>query len=302
MSDSGSHVGPHENVVSATDAFGLLADETRLEILLTLAENTGIAGFESPESMGFEQLRQAVGVEDTGRFNYHLKKLRDHFVQKGPEGYSLRYAGFRVTADVASGLFGGESPSDCAETNVTCIVDGCDRDMQVSYENGTITLVCPEDDHLPTFQTALPPNAAVDRTPLELLTIATRDARHMMEQIQAGTCPFCWSAMDVTAPAGEFPDEAGYGFAAACGSCWLELMSPVAVMAVHHPAVQMAYAGVGLPLDETPYLQYPFVRDPTTTTLRSSDPTRITVDTDPNTEVDGPTLVFDETLAVVAVE
>lgn len=302
MGDAGSHVGPHEDVASATDAFGLLADETRLKILLALAENPGLAGFESHDEMGFEELRQAVGVEDTGRFNYHLKKLRDHFVQKGQGGYSLRYAGFRVTADVASGLFGGESPSKSAETDVTCIVEDCDRDMQVSYEDGTITLVCPADGHQPTFQTALPPNAAVDRTPLELLTIATRDARHMMEQIQAGTCPFCWSEMDVMAPAGEFPDEAGCGFSATCGSCWLEFLSPVAVMAVHHPAVQMTYADVGRPLDETPYLQYPFVRDPPATIHRSSDPTRIAVDTDPDTDVDGPTLVFDETLSVVAVE
>lgn len=302
MGDSGSQTGPHDDVVNATDAFSLLADETRLKILLALAENSGLAGFERQDEMGFEELRHAVGVEDTGRFNYHLKKLRDHFVQKGPEGYSLRYAGFRVTADVASGLFGGESPSDSAETNVPCIVEGCDRNMEVTFDDGRITIVCPEEGHLPTFQTALPPNAAVDRTPLELLTIATRDARHMMEHIQTGTCPFCWSTMDVTAPVDEFPDEAGCGFAAVCGSCWLEFISPVAVMAVHHPEVQLAYADVGLRLDETPYLQYPFIRDTTSTILRNSDPTRIAVDTDPANEVDGPTLVFDGTLAVVAVE
>jgi hypothetical protein len=302
MGDTESQGKAREAVSHATDAFGLLADETRLEILLALGEHTGLAGFESREGMGFEELRQAVGVDDTGRFNYHLNKLREDFVQQGPDGYTLRYAGFRVTADVASGLYGRENSTATALTDVTCLAEGCTRDMEVTYDDGTITLVCPEDDHLPTFQTALPPNAAAGRTPLELLTIATRDARHMMEQVQAGTCPFCWSAMDVTAPADEFPDAGGWGFSASCQSCWLEFRSPVAVMAVHHPAVQMTYAEVGLRIDETPYLKYPFVRDPSAATRRGTDPTRLAIDTAVGTEADGPTIVLDQTLAVVGVE
>lgn len=292
---------PFGDVAAATEAFGLLSDETRLRILLALAEHGAMAGFEGPEGMSFGDLREAVGVDDTGRFNYHLGKLRDHFVHKGEDGYTLSYAGYRVTTDVASGVYHGESPAIAAKTDFPCVLPECDRMMEVSYEDGFINLSCPDTDHPSTFQTALPPNAAVDRDPLALLTVATRDARHMIEEIQGGTCPFCWSSIRATVPADE-PLDVGPGMTVECRNCWLDLVSPVTVLAVHHPAVQTAYAEGGYPLDETPYLAYPFVRRPECGTIREEDPLRVAVDTDPDDEVGGPVLVYDDSLSVVAVE
>ncbi|WP_449404315.1 DUF7347 domain-containing protein [Halalkalicoccus subterraneus] len=43
--------------------------------------------------MGFADLRRRVGVEDSGRFRYHLKQLRGDFVEKANDGYRLTYAG-----------------------------------------------------------------------------------------------------------------------------------------------------------------------------------------------------------------
>jgi DNA-binding transcriptional ArsR family regulator len=292
---------PFGDVATATEAFGLLADETRLRILLALAEAGAMADFEGPESMSFGELRRAVGVEDTGRFNYHLGKLRDHFVHKSEAGYTLSYAGYRVTTDVASGVYHGESPTLAAETDVPCLLSECERMMAVTYEDGFVTLSCPEDDHPTTFQTALPPNAAVGRDPLALLTIATRDARHMIEELQAGTCPFCWSSVQARICADE-PLDGGPALTVECENCWLDLMSPVTVLAVHHPAVQTAYAAADYALDETPYLAYPFVRRPACATIRDRDPLRVTVDTDPDGDVGAPVLVYDEELTVVAVE
>ena len=71
-------------------AFALLGDATRLRILRELWE----AQRDAPdEGVPFEALRERAGVDDSGRFNYHLGKLTGRFVERGDDGYRLRFAG-----------------------------------------------------------------------------------------------------------------------------------------------------------------------------------------------------------------
>lgn len=77
-----------------SDALAVLAEETRIRILRALAEAEG--------PMAFSELRRAVGVEDAGRFNYHLSRVCEHFVRETESGYELDGAGARLVtaADV----------------------------------------------------------------------------------------------------------------------------------------------------------------------------------------------------------
>ncbi|MEF8887809.1 MAG: winged helix-turn-helix domain-containing protein [Haloarculaceae archaeon] len=77
-----------------SDALAVLAEETRVRILRTLAETEG--------AMAFSELRRAVGVADAGRFNYHLSRVCEHFVRETESGYELDRAGARLVtaADV----------------------------------------------------------------------------------------------------------------------------------------------------------------------------------------------------------
>lgn len=72
------------------DALSVLGDETRIAILRALAEAEG--------PLTFTDLRERVGIRDTGRFNYHLTKLCEHFVRDTRDGYELGHAGSRVIA------------------------------------------------------------------------------------------------------------------------------------------------------------------------------------------------------------
>lgn len=76
--------------------FGLLSDETRLDIVRALAERN----FEESgrPCLSFSELRDRVGVRDAGRFNYHLAQLRGSLVEKTPEGYALTDRGVTVGA------------------------------------------------------------------------------------------------------------------------------------------------------------------------------------------------------------
>jgi len=68
----------------------VLGNEVRIRILRSLAD----AG----DPLIFTELREAAGVRDTGRFNYHLKQLCEYFVRERSDGYELSHAGDRVIA------------------------------------------------------------------------------------------------------------------------------------------------------------------------------------------------------------
>jgi hypothetical protein len=88
-----------------TDALAVLGDETRIAILRALAE--------AEQPLSFSELRRRAGVDDAGRFNYHLSKLREYFVREEDGGYTLRHAGSRVVA--AAGVAGNGTPSTAVE-------------------------------------------------------------------------------------------------------------------------------------------------------------------------------------------
>lgn len=82
--------GDHaDDVPAAVDTFRLLSDETRVRILVALAE--------SPDApQGFSELRSRVGMTDSGQFNYHLDRLRERLVTKTHDGYVLTDTGQAV--------------------------------------------------------------------------------------------------------------------------------------------------------------------------------------------------------------
>jgi DNA-binding transcriptional ArsR family regulator len=100
-------------------ALAALGNEHRIRILRALAA--------ADEPLSFSELRQRVGIDDTGRFNYHLNELCGRFVRDGKAGYELGYTGERVVlaatdldpeaATTAEDSNGGNCPvcgdSDC---------------------------------------------------------------------------------------------------------------------------------------------------------------------------------------------
>jgi hypothetical protein len=107
------------------DALSALGDETRLAILRALAEADG--------ALSFSELRRRVGVRDTGRFNYHLAKLREHFVRESEAGYELGPAGTRVIAAAGApvGADGTDPDAVAGEDCPVCGESDCDRLIHV---------------------------------------------------------------------------------------------------------------------------------------------------------------------------
>jgi len=103
------------NSGDVTDALDVLGNEIRVSILRELAEADG--------PLSFTELRQRAGVRDTGKFNYHLKKLCSYFVREADGGYELGHAGSRVVSAADPRVETAEPEHRDSETE-TCPVCG----------------------------------------------------------------------------------------------------------------------------------------------------------------------------------
>jgi len=108
--------GADARTLPPDDAFAVLGNETRMEILRALGAADG--------PLAFSTLRERVGVRDSGQFTYHLDELTGHFVERSDEGYRLRRAGERVIEAVLSGAV-TEAPErePTLEESVECCDD-----------------------------------------------------------------------------------------------------------------------------------------------------------------------------------
>ncbi|WP_158056794.1 winged helix-turn-helix domain-containing protein [Halorussus halophilus] len=100
-----------------TDALEVLGNEIRADILRELSE--------TDDALTFTELREAVGIRDTGKFNYHLTKLCSYFVRETKGGYELGHAGTRVIAAADPEIARGSSAE--AEETETCPVCGAEN-------------------------------------------------------------------------------------------------------------------------------------------------------------------------------
>lgn len=226
----------------ATEGFELLSDGTRLGILGALAERLR----EEPEDpvLGFSDLRRAVGMRDSGNFNYHLGKLEGRFVTSTPEGYRIAPAGLRVVAAVITGAYGGHErlgPEPLAED---CPV--CGDGLTATYEDGMVRVACPADHE---FRNSLPPGAVDDRGLEGVIDLLTRKTRQDIEMAVSGSCPLCYGRLSwsVEPPFGSMSE-----FEAGCPRCGAHIEVPAAVTLLYEPETVAFFQDHGIDIRERP--------------------------------------------------
>lgn len=187
--------------LSVDAAFAALGNETRMAILQTLAEDDPLA---------FSELRERVGMRDSGQFSYHLDKLDGHFVTKTDDGYELRQSGRYVVEAVLSGAITENPEIEPTMVDFTCLF--CGTSVEVSYRQGTVRLSCKgcgtgvdaasadteeiEDRELAAF--AFPPAGVQGRTVAELQAAAATWVHLDAVALSSDVCPRCSAAVDLS--------------------------------------------------------------------------------------------------------
>lgn len=77
---TGETDGPEDSGLPPDEAFAVLGDESRIDILKSLGE--------ANDQLSFSELYERVDTPDSGQFSYHLDKLLGHFVRKTDDGYA----------------------------------------------------------------------------------------------------------------------------------------------------------------------------------------------------------------------
>ena len=259
------------------DAFGLVADETRVDILRALWETA-----DRGESVSFSDLRDQVGVRDSGRFNYHLDRLTPEFVRHRDDGYALTYAGLEVVGAALSGAYTDAvgrtyGPVDVAD----CRADGCDGTTQLRYDEGAVVFECDTCDRAPDIVPA--PPVLVDAHDIGSdPNVASQFGMAVIETINRGFCHVCNGPVDHAVARvdprydAELPDAVD--IITECDECgWRRRAGAVSAL-IGHPAVVSRLYDAGIDYQSTPHWRQAWITD-AEETVTGEDPVRVQVET-----------------------
>jgi hypothetical protein len=223
-------------------ALDLLTNETRFDILRALATQR----FDESDATGmtFTDLFEAVETDDSGNFNYHLKRLLDRLVTKEGGYYRLTHGGVQLFSSLQATTY-APGYEDAIPLDQSC--PRCEKDIRATYREGYLDIGC--DDHLlletyvhPTWIRSLPPEEFLRRVSVIL--------HHQIEEIVTGFCPLCHGSLgyELRTDAEPYPIQYYYP----CTQCGTELRLRPQQTVLNHATVEAFYRERGVELRETP--------------------------------------------------
>lgn len=236
---------------ATADAFATLSDPVRVDILHELTAHHRSEGV---APIGFADLRRRVGVRDSGRFRYHLNRLRDRYVERTDDGYRLTATGGRVAGAILAGTYTESVSLGPAELDSACPF--CGGAAVATVRDGQCVVTCAGDHTL--FSWHVPANAATDLPLPEVVDLAELLGFQAVEQALAGVCPQCYDSVE-TSVGGEGP-----GFRAVCDTCPARIVGPVSFCLLVDPDVAGWCRDHGYTLRTDHVWEFPFVGDDAT--------------------------------------
>ena len=284
---------PIERTPDAT--FDLLADETRLGIVRELGDAEG--------PISFAELRERVGVRDSGRFNYHLDKLTDRFVSKRENGYALTRAGRQIDGTLRAGTYTLAADIEPIALNEPCPT--CGSTQHLRYEDQLVRTEC---DCPVAAQFHVPPSSLAGESRETFPTACDRYLKTALYKSRRGFCTYCDGSVEASvrplSSPGESSEAVPFAFdrpqdvpvvEMTCRRCERALVSGLSLALLDHPTVVSVYADRNRTARDRPFWAIRgFGTD--RERIRERDPLRAAV----TYRVDGDalTLVVDETLTV----
>ncbi|MEF8780038.1 MAG: winged helix-turn-helix domain-containing protein [Haloferacaceae archaeon] len=178
------------------EAFTALADETRVEIVRALWEA-------DDHEATFSELRDGVGMRDSGQFNYHLDRLVGTFVESTADGYELTEAGIWANGAIERGSYTMEGTLEPIALERPCRTCGGPRTLY--YEGETVRIECESCPVKSEF--AVPPSVFVGVDREAVPDAAGRYLRSMFQHLGNGFCWYCDGRVDERVSPAVSPDE-----------------------------------------------------------------------------------------------
>lgn len=280
------------------DVFGLLANETRIDIIRALWDEHDLDEALAPEPVPFSTLKERVGVRDSGRFHYHLDQLVPRFVRHHDDGYTLTYAGGKIVGAIISGIYtetdetlGPIATGDCPDTS-------CDGAIAREYEKGHVVEECDTCDLRRTAPA--PPILVAAHESKRDPEVLQRFALTQLQKMTRGFCHLCNGPLDVKVDPAHLDREQradeSVRIVHECLECDAVSQTTAVSTVVDHPAVVSLLHDAGIDYRDTVFGERPRGVD-TTETVLDDDPVRVEVSI--AVEDDVLALVLDENLDVL---
>ncbi len=234
---------------AAADAFDALSDPTRVAILRELVSRYHS---EDGRPVGFADLRRAVGVDDPGRFNYHLDTLADRFVTKQEAGYTPTVAGLKAMQSAEMGVYIDSPEPESGPVGYDCVE--CGEPLTATYENHWLSVAC--DEHGLRFKTLVHSSVGREEGLREVVEYAVGEVWRRLDRAADGICHVC-RAPALSLSFRETEDVIVADLT--CSECYLEETNAAALFSLTHPAALSVLRDRGLevpqeipfePLDE----------------------------------------------------
>lgn len=224
---------------TAAEAFRLLSDETRLDVLRTIAVAQHERLRAGVVALSFSEIYERVDVSDTSKLSYHLGELTGTFLRKHDGGYAFTHAGEQLVRFVLAENYRQPDAVGPIETDGGCLFCGGTR-LRAVFEDQHFLLYCTDCDK-PANAYRVRPTQARAHDGEALIESVVREQAGDLVKARSGVCPECAGRLDTTVVAAEdvpapTPDSVSFATVGECRDCFRLLSLPLPIAAVYHPA------------------------------------------------------------------
>jgi len=218
-----------QDISTAEDAFSVLGNRLRIQILEALADGS------DQESLSFTELYEAVDSSNTSQFSYHLKELTGQYVQLTDAGYVISDAGRRIVQSVKAGEYTLHPEFEPIEVSTHCpFCDG--TSAEATYDGQLATIDCLSCGNT-VLRYDLRPGHVADRNSFQALKAADRQMRAEVSSALDGVCQRCGGSM-----ISELRTESDVSpvtplVVCDCRQCGCRLSVPIEIALLYHPEV-----------------------------------------------------------------
>lgn len=194
---AGRRVPSPPTSLSPEEAFALLGNDTRIDILLALWDTFESGRYDN--AVSYTDLFDRVDIRDSGNFSYHLEKLTGPFVRRTDDGYELKQTGINIVRAVIAGTV-----TDDPSIGPTPVDTGCPRcgaPVEIRYGDEFMAVRCPSCDGARRwngepgilFGALVPPAGIVGRPAEDAFQAAVAYSLNQVAAFNDGVCPHCAS-------------------------------------------------------------------------------------------------------------
>lgn len=202
------------------EAFSVLAHEIRLGVLQAFFDHVRALD-EQPDrderGLTYSELMDAVGTADSGKFNYHLDRLRGIYVEQIGD----RYVPTASAVALFRAILANRPTVEATETEFGAVCPACSSPVTARYEQERLIVDCPDCEEWWGLSYPFPKHGLENHAD-DLLTALSDRAHHDVSLARTGQCPACAGRVDATIPRDTLDGERDPTVEFACGACLWE--------------------------------------------------------------------------------